>query len=142
MMLYTFQKAFSQASISQWYFPKWQLLKCTISQAATSQVWPSRECSVPVKACGASEGLTWPLGSCCLGNCTFWKLPLGKSPLGKYLWESTKHQNYGMLNVLNKLNFVLAQTNWLQIGHLPSFDLWFNQFYPLKIHCSEVKTCV
>ena len=41
-MLGTFPKAISQVATSQGYFPKWQLPKCAISQAATSQVCPSR----------------------------------------------------------------------------------------------------
>ena len=58
-------------------------------QAATSQVSPSRSAWPPVAACNASEGLTYPLGSCRMGNCLFKKLPidklsLGKSPLRKY----------------------------------------------------------
>ena len=35
-------KVFSQAATYQRYFPKWQLPRCAISQAATSQVCPSR----------------------------------------------------------------------------------------------------
>ena len=40
-ILGTFPKDFSQVATSQDYFPKWQLPKCAISQAATSQVFPS-----------------------------------------------------------------------------------------------------
>ena len=40
-ILGTFPKNFSQVTTSQGYFPKWQLAKCTISQAATCQVCPS-----------------------------------------------------------------------------------------------------
>ena len=36
-MLGTFPQEFSQAATSQGFFPKWQLSKCAISQAATSQ---------------------------------------------------------------------------------------------------------
>ena len=39
MMLGTFPKAFSQAATSQGYFPKWQLAKCAISHAPTSQMY-------------------------------------------------------------------------------------------------------
>jgi len=110
-MLGTFPKDFSQLETTQGYFSKWQLSKYAISQAVTSQVcpscstWPSA-CSscithpikpkqfAPIDACGASECLTYPMESCCLGNCTFGKLPLGKYsvaklPMGKYQWEST-----------------------------------------------------
>ena len=38
----TFPQDFPQVATSQGYFPKWQLPKCAISQAATSQVCPSR----------------------------------------------------------------------------------------------------
>ena len=41
-MLGTFQKDFSQVATSKGYFPKWQLPKCVISQAATYQVCPCR----------------------------------------------------------------------------------------------------
>ena len=84
----TFPKAFSQATTSQGYFPKWKLPKCAISQAATSQVCSSSSaCPTPdvlvtkvgpypnldavlahLAACVASEGLTKLLGSCRLGN--------------------------------------------------------------------------
>ena len=37
LVLGTFPKDFSQVATSQGYFPKWQLSKCAISRAATSQ---------------------------------------------------------------------------------------------------------
>ena len=47
-----FPKPFSQAETSHGYFPKWQLPKCAISQAATTQVCPNRNArpSQPVLA--------------------------------------------------------------------------------------------
>jgi len=41
-MLGTFPKDYSQVTTPQGYFSKWQLPKCAISQAGTSQVCPSR----------------------------------------------------------------------------------------------------
>ena len=41
-MIGTLPKAFSQAATFQGCFPKWQLPKCAIAQAATSQVYPIR----------------------------------------------------------------------------------------------------
>ena len=98
----------------QKYFSQGQLPKRAIFQAATYQVCPSRSarshpvlaaalgplshpsCSArpPIAACGTSESLTQPWGSCRLEKCTYGMLPLGKlslgkSPLGKCLWEST-----------------------------------------------------
>ena len=52
----TFPKAFSQATTSQGYFPKRQLPKCAISQAATSQV--CSRCS----ACHTPDVLVTTLG--------------------------------------------------------------------------------
>ena len=46
-MLGTFPKDSSQVATSQGYFPKWQLPKCAISQAVTSQVCPSRSVRPP-----------------------------------------------------------------------------------------------
>ena len=54
MMFGTFPKAFSQARTSQVYFPKWQLPKCSISQAATSQVCPRRSAPPPLQPVLAS----------------------------------------------------------------------------------------
>jgi len=62
-------------------FPKWQLPKCEIFQAATSQVCPSRSarpvCSLAV--------VTWDIAH--LGS--LGKVSLGKSPLGKCLGKNT-----------------------------------------------------
>ena len=58
VMLSTFPKDFSQVATSQGYFPKWQLHKWAISQAATSQVYPSRRVRPHNAACGGWEGLT------------------------------------------------------------------------------------
>ena len=44
----TFLMTLSQVATSQGYFPKWELPKCAISQAATSQVCPSRSARPPV----------------------------------------------------------------------------------------------
>ena len=46
-MLGTLPKDFSQVATSQEYFPKWKLPNCAISQAATSQVCPSRSVRPP-----------------------------------------------------------------------------------------------
>ena len=84
MMFGTFPKAFSQARTSQVYFPKWQLPKCSISQAATSQVCPRR--SAQPKACSvlaAALGLNCSLRHLRGPNLTFGKLPFGKL----YIWE-------------------------------------------------------
>ena len=47
-MLGPFPKNFSQVGTSRKYFPNWQLPKCAISQAATSQVYPSRSARPPI----------------------------------------------------------------------------------------------
>ena len=49
IMLSAFPKDFSlsQVEISQGYFPKWQLPKCGIFQAATSQAGSSRSSRLP-----------------------------------------------------------------------------------------------
>ena len=58
-MLGTFPKDFPQVATSQGYFPKWQLPKCAISQAATFQVCPSHS--------------TWPSFCSSRGaRCQFW----------------------------------------------------------------------
>ena len=49
-MLGTFPKDFSQVATSQGYISNWQLVKCAISQAATSQVYPSRSARPPIAA--------------------------------------------------------------------------------------------
>jgi len=66
---------------SHGYFPKWQLPKCAISQAATSQVCPSRSALPP------AQPILWEienLGSCRLGNCHLgsrhWENAFGKVP--------------------------------------------------------------
>jgi len=46
-MLGIFPKAFSKAPTSQGYFPNWDFSKCSISQAATSQVCPSQSSQQP-----------------------------------------------------------------------------------------------
>ena len=102
-MLGTFPKNFSQVAISQGFFPKWQLPKSSISQAATSK-------SVLSAVLGPQPVLTAALGPlahprrsthphCSLRrlwgpNLTFGKLPLGKlslgkSPKGNYLFLSS-----------------------------------------------------
>ena len=92
-----------------------------MSQAATSQVYPSRSARPPlypilklqhlalIAAGGASEGLTESLRSCLLENCTFGKmclrkLSLEKSPLGKCLWENT-HKDEFSFNVWFLISF-------------------------------------
>ena len=88
-MLDTFLEDFSQE-----YFLKWQLPKCEISRAATSQVWPSRGNRPP--ACSSHSArpqqsiLAVALGIHCtlrrlreLINLTFGKLPFGKL----HIWE-------------------------------------------------------
>ena len=46
-MLDTFQQVFFQMVTSQGYFPKWELPKSSIYQAATSQVCSSRHARPP-----------------------------------------------------------------------------------------------
>jgi len=46
-MLGTFPKDFPKVATSQGYFPKWQLPKFAISEAATSQFRPSRSARPP-----------------------------------------------------------------------------------------------
>ena len=72
-MLGTFPKDFSQVSTSQGYLPKWQLPKCANTQAATSQVVPSRSA---------------------------WEVALGKMPMGKYItpWKYTQHPDFQILD--------------------------------------------
>jgi len=93
--------------LSQSIFPiKWQLPNCTVSQAATSQVCPSRSHrppSVIATALGPiahPSSSTWPLlqpaaYQRALPN--LGKLPLGKRlgsyHLGKCFWESTYHRS-------------------------------------------------
>ena len=93
MVLDTFPKAFFQVENS-----KWQLLKCVISQAATSQKlgtlgngdrslqgWVRGPSAADRTCLRPSAAARTDLGSCRLKNCTFGKLPLGKNSLGKYL---------------------------------------------------------
>ena len=54
-------------------FPKRRLLLSVLAAVETSQIWNFLS--------GNSEGLTY-----LLGNCKFWKLPLGKLSLGKSLF--------------------------------------------------------
>ena len=54
-MLGTIPKDSSQVGTSQGYFPKWELPKCAISQAETSQVCPSRSVRPLLRR---SEGIT------------------------------------------------------------------------------------
>ena len=96
----TFPKAFSQETTSQGYFPKWQLPKCAISQAATSQVCSSSSaCPTPdvlVTKVGPYPNLDAVLAHipCSLrrirrSNQTFGKLPLGKlNILEVTTWET------------------------------------------------------
>ena len=93
-------------------FPKWQLPKCTTSQAASSQMlgcllrrrrmhwgqstrtgWARGPSAEGITGQGASAAVRADLGSCRFGNCIFLRLPLGnisfgKFPLGK---KTTKH---------------------------------------------------
>ena len=72
LMLGTFRKDFFQVATSQGYYPKWQLPKCAISQAATFQVCPNRS---------ARPSLQLP-------SLTFGKLTLGKFHIWKVAtWE-------------------------------------------------------
>ena len=117
-MLGTFPTAFSQVATSQGDFPKWQLPKCSISQAATSQVSPSLS-GRPLSCYGLSARPSRPILAAVLGlfcslqrliwpNQTFgksalrklpiwevgnweivtWEVALVKMPLGKYLTPS------------------------------------------------------
>ena len=95
MMLGTFPKAFSQAATSQGYFPKQNLPNCAISQAASSQAYPSHiprphimfqpQRSVPQpknfqpNLRGVAAWEIAQLRNCHLGNCH-----LGSRP-----WENT-----------------------------------------------------
>ena len=65
---------FSKVATSKVYFSKWQLPSCAISQAATSQVYPSQR-SAPTAV--------WELAHL-IGKLPVRKLSLGKSPLGKH----------------------------------------------------------
>ena len=103
-MLGIFQKDFSQVATSKGYFPKWQLPNRAISQAATSEICPSRSARpTACFSCGArspspSQPQVWT-PHCSLrrlrrpnltfGKLLLGKLSLGKSPMGKCLWEST-----------------------------------------------------
>ena len=59
-MLGTFPKAYSQAATLNGYFSKWQLPKCAISQAATSQVCPSRSARPPACSSRGAQPLAHP----------------------------------------------------------------------------------
>jgi len=48
-MFGTLPKDFPQVATSQGYLPKWKLPKCAISQAATSQVFPSCSARPPLQ---------------------------------------------------------------------------------------------
>ena len=102
-MLGNFPKDFSQVETSQGYFPKWQLPKCAISQAATSKVFlaaalgpkpvqdaelgplanPSRSARPPcslrcLRGPNLWEVSAWEiahLGCCHLGNCLLGSRP-------------------------------------------------------------------
>ena len=79
-MLGIFPNDFSQVATSQGYFPKWQLLKCAISQAATSQVCSSRS-TFKVQSSAPNCSL-WCLRE---PNLTFGKLHIW----GVATWENT-----------------------------------------------------
>ena len=61
----------------------WQLPKCAVSQAATSQSLGKPLWLEQTK--GARTAPRTNLGSWCLGNSTVGKLPLGQIPLGNCL---------------------------------------------------------
>ena len=103
LMVDTFPKTFSQAATSRWYFHKWNLSNCAISQAATSQVYSflsnrllsfflatvfGSQCSqrrpkwpnptfrkFPLRKLHIWEVATWEIGT---WEVAFWKFPLGK----------------------------------------------------------------
>ena len=60
MMLGTFPNDFSQVATSQEYFLKWELPKCVISQAVTSQVCPSRSARPPACSSRGAQLLAHP----------------------------------------------------------------------------------
>ena len=91
-ILGTFPKAFSQVASSQVYFPKWQLPKCAISQAATSQSSIAAALgSQPVLAAALGPICPfWPLGKFQIWEMAnweiaIWEVALVKMPLEKYL---------------------------------------------------------
>ena len=59
-MLGTFLKNFSQVATAKGYFPKWQLPKCAVSKAATSQVCPNPNARPPVFSSGSAQLPTHP----------------------------------------------------------------------------------
>ena len=98
-MLGTFPKDFSQVVTSKGCFPKRQLSKCAISQAATSQfrpqpvlvlaldplAHPSRSARPPLQPAAPqkAESNLWEVAAweiAHLGSC-HWKIPLGSSHL-------------------------------------------------------------
>ena len=72
------QRPFSQAATFQGYFPKWQLPKCSISQAATVHI---------------REVATWEIVA--------WEVALGKLSLGKYQAKHNKGSVNGFLRILH-----------------------------------------
>ena len=108
----TFPKAFFQEATSQWYFPKWQLSKCAISQTVISKVCPS-----PKHVLAADRG---PLAHPCTlrrlkrPNLTFGKLPLGKM----YIWEVATWEVVTWEVALKKMSLV----NYLEPLHLFSMN--------------------
>ena len=79
-------KTVSPGRLSKGKFPKWQLPKCALSLAATSQTLGCHgDRTLRLEWNRVPSGVTMTdLGSCRLGNFIYKKLPLGKMPLGKY----------------------------------------------------------
>ena len=99
-MVDNFPKTFSQAATSRWYFPQRQLPVGIFPSGTFPTVqFPKRQlpkyilfsaigfiaflATVHNAASAAPNGLTKPLESSRLENCTFGKLPIGKLALGK-----------------------------------------------------------
>ena len=82
-MLGTFPKDVFQVETSQRYFLKWQLPKCAISQAETSQVCPGCITWHPSEPRRSTPQTIRASALGPLGNYTYRKLPSGKLSLGK-----------------------------------------------------------
>ena len=145
MMLCTFPKAYLQASISLGYFPKWKLLKCAISQTATSQVCPSRSARPPHCSLRRFRGpyLTFgklPLGKLRIWEVATWEIDTWEVVLGKCLSEiylTPKLQDAKSFKSTKWFKLIPCQPRLTDILLVIS-QVWiydFNQFYPLKVHC-------
>ena len=106
-----------KVATSQGYFPMWQLPKCAISQAATSQVCPRRSARPPLQPVAPQrakpnllEVAAWEiahLGSCHLGNWYLGSLPwenaFGKVPNTNIRTLIVKEQK-SLISIMNSSN--------------------------------------